>query len=306
MRPLHESSLILVAALCLAFRFAFAQNPPAGTRAPAPAPAPADSTVLTVAVLDFQNNSGLFNLDLLEKNVPEMLQTELSRPGSGLLVVERQKLEMILQEQALGQTGVIDQPTAQAVGQLAGAQYLLTGEISMAGARLRIDCHILKVATGQVRGEKVVGSDRRASAEMVRLLASNILHNLTGAGQYRESVRLKRYPAAWLALAAGLTAAATGVTHGISRAAYQKYQAATTLADLEKHYNRAGDYRKARNATAVVTGALALASVHFWLKNHADHNRIFAAAPAAEEQHTPRLALLAGNATIRLAVAFHF
>lgn len=304
MRPLHELSLILVAALCLAFRFAFAQNPPAGTRAPAPAPV--DSTVLTVAVLNFQNNSGLFNLDLLEKNVPEMLQTELSRPGSGLLVVERQKLEMILQEQALGQTGVIDQQTAQAVGQLAGAQYLLTGEISMAGARLRIDCHILKVATGQVRGEKVVGRDRRASAEMVRLLASNILYNLTGAGQYRESVRLKRYPAAWLALAAGLTAAATGVTHGISRAAYQKYQAATTLADLEKHYDRASDYRKARNATAMVTGALALASVHFWLKNHADHNRIFAAASAAEEQRMPRLALLAGNATIRLAVAFHF
>lgn len=304
MRPLHESSLILVAALCLAVRFAFAQNPPAGTRAPAPAPA--DSTVLTVAVLDFQNSSGLFNLDLLEKNVPEMLQTELSRPGSGLLVVERQKLEMILQEQALGQTGVIDQQTAQAVGQLAGAQYLLTGEISMAGARLRIDCHILKVATGQVRGEKVVGSDRRASAEMVRLLASNILYNLTGAGQYRESVRLKRYPAAWLALAAGLTAAATGVTHGISRAAYQKYQTATTLADLEKHYDRAGDYRKARNATAMVTGALALASVHFWLKNHADHNRIFAAASAAEEQRMPRLAVLAGNASIRLAVTFHF
>ncbi|MDZ7269587.1 MAG: CsgG/HfaB family protein [candidate division KSB1 bacterium] len=303
MRLLPELLFCLTAALSLAFRLAFAQPPP--LRPAAPATVPADS-LLTVAVLDFKNNSGLFHLDLLEKNVPEMLQTELSRPGSGILVVARQKLELILQEQALGQTGVIDQQTAQAVGQLAGAQYLLTGEISMAGSRLRIDCHILKVATGQVRGEKVVGRDWRVGAEMVQLLAANILYNLTGRGQYRESVRLRRYPASWVALAAGLSAAAAGVTHGISRAAYRKYQAATTLADLEKHYHRAEDYRTARTTSALVTGVLALVSVRFWLQDHSEKNRIFAAAMPAERPPAPRLALFAGGHTLCLGVAFHF
>src|SRR5574341_798262 len=68
-----------------------------------------DSSTITLAVLDFKNNSGLFSHDVLEKSVPEMLKTELSGSGSGLFVVERQKLEALLQEQALGQTGALDE-----------------------------------------------------------------------------------------------------------------------------------------------------------------------------------------------------
>ncbi|NUM78877.1 hypothetical protein HUU40_31350, partial [candidate division KSB1 bacterium] len=263
-----------------------------------------DSTAITVAVLDFKNNSGQFNLDVLEKNVPEMLKTELSRAGSGIWVVERQKLEMVLQEQALAQTGLIDQKTAQEVGQLAGAQYLLNGEISLSGSRLRIDCHILKVENGQVRGEKVVG-DRNASEDMVRMLASNILYNLTGEGQYRQSLRLKNYPTTWFVLASALTSVAAGVTHGIYHKAYDNYQSSAKLEDIDKYYNRAGDFRKARNVTAIVSGALALTSLQLWLKNQSEQNRILAAAPE-KSWRTQGMILFADDATIRLGVMLHF
>ncbi|KAA0227709.1 hypothetical protein EDS67_14115 [candidate division KSB1 bacterium] len=302
MSRLHDLSVTLTAALCLIYHIRFGAS--AQAQVPVPTVAPPDSAAITVAVLDFKNNSGQFNLDVLEKNVPEMLKTELSRAGSGIWVVERQKLEMVLQEQALAQTGLIDQKTAQEVGQLAGAQYLLNGEISLSGSRLRIDCHILKVENGKVRGEKVVG-DRNASEDMVRMLASNILYNLTGEGQYRQSLRLKNYPTTWLALATALTAAAAGVTHAIHHQAYDNYQSANRLEDIDKYYSRAGDFRKVRNVTAIVSGALALTSLQLWLKNQSEQNRILAAAPE-KSWRTQGLILFADDATIRLGVMLHF
>lgn len=237
-----------------------------------------DSSTTTLAVLDFKNNSGRFSLDGMEKSFPDMLKTELTREQSPLLVVERQKLEIILQEQALGQTGVLDEKTAQTVGQLVGAQFLLTGEISTAGTRLRIDCHILKVATGQVRSEKVIGPGPEGIEAMANLLASNIKFNLIGEGTHRSNLRLKKYPTTWLAAATALAAATTGVAHGISHNAYEDYQSASRLKDIEKLYNRAENFRKARNGFAIASGVFAMMSLNFWLKNHSGENTILATA----------------------------
>jgi TolB-like protein len=265
-----------------------------------------DSSTITLAVLDFKNNSGLFALDGLEKSLPEMLKTELSRPASPLLVVERQKLEAILQEQALGQTGVLDEKTAQTVGQLLGAQFLLTGEISTIGPQLRIDCHILKAATGQVRSEKVIGPDTKAIADMVGLLASNLKFNLTGAGEYRHSLRLKKYPASWFLLGTALAAAATGVTHWISREAYGDYQAATRLEEIENRYDRAANFRKARNGLAIASGVLALVSVNFWIKNHSDDNMVFAETNSPKREAALRFAFFAPPQEIGIGLRWHF
>ena len=262
--------------------------------------------MITVAVVDFKNGSGMFSLDALERNVPEMLKTELSHAGAGIVVVERRKLEMILQEQALGQTGLIDEKTAQAVGQLAGAQFLLTGEIVMAGARLRIDCHILNVATGRVRGEKVIGHDREVLDDMIRLLASNIVYNLAGEGQYRESLRVKQYPTKWLLASTLLAATAAGVTHALSREAYQQYQSATELDEFDKYYDRASDYRTARNVLAVVSGALAVATVNFWLKGNAEQNQVFAGTAPAMSARVQAFYVSAGAGGISLGWSLHY
>jgi TolB-like protein len=266
-----------------------------------------DSTQITVAVLNFKNNSGRFVFDDLEKSIPEMLKTELSRAPSRLLVVERSKLETILQEQALAQTGIIDEKTAQAVGKLAGAQYLLTGEISqVADSKLRVDCHILKVETGQVRGEKVIGPDREALQEMVRLLASNILFNLTGEGEYRASRRLKSYPANWFFLATGLTAVAAGLTHWASQDAYHQYQSASDLNDIDSDYDRANKLHHARNVLAITSGVLAITSATLWLKNHSAGNQILAAGTPQNSQPARELAILAGRGKIQIGLRMHF
>ncbi len=265
-----------------------------------------DSSTITLAVLDFKNNSGLFALDALEKSVPEMLKTELPRAGSRLLVVERQKLEAILQEQALGQAGVLDEKTAQQVGQLVGAQFLVSGEISTVGAKLRIDCHILKVETGQVRGEKVIGPGREAIDDMVRLLADNLIFNLAGEGKYRQAVRLKQYPTSWFLLATVFTSAAAGVAQWASHEAYKQYQSDTELDEFDTDYSRANNFRKARNVLAIASGALALTSLTFWIKNRSEDNQILAMTTPQKAQPTREMALFAQSGEIRLGLRWHF
>lgn len=259
-----------------------------------------DSFAIRIAVLDFKNNTGHFALDELEKTVPEMLKTELSR-SARLVVVERQRLEGILQEQALGQAGVIDDKTAQAVGQLLGAQFLINGEISLVDERLRIDCHLLKVESGQVRGEKVIGRDRHVISEMINLLAANILFNLLGEGRYIEKRQMRHYPTAWFLWASAATAAATGVTHWVSRDAYDKYQSATRLDDFDKNYDRSVTFRNVRNGLAIATGVMGVTTLVFWLKERSADNQIIAAT-----EPLPRILFYATNHKMGLQLRLDF
>lgn len=265
-----------------------------------------DSTAIVVAVVDFKNNSGIFSLDDLEKSVPEMLKTELSRRGSRVSVVERQKLETIIREQALAQSGVLDERYGQIVGQLLGTEYLLTGEINMSESRLRIDCHILKVSTGQVRGEKVIGRNRKVIDDMVSLLAANILFNLSGEGDYRKSVQLKSYPVSWFLAATALSAAATGVTYWVSHNAYEKYQNASRLDDIDKYYGRAEKFRDLRNGLAIGSGVMALTTAVLWMKNRSTDNQLFAMADSQQKKATSRIDFIADHRGTRMRICINF
>ena len=113
-----------------------------------------------IAIGDFKNDSEVFYLDSWEKSIPEFLKSELSK-AEELIVVERQQLESVLREQALSMTGLIDSATAQSVGQMVGAQYMISGKISKTGKWIRIDARIIQVSTGQVKSEKVRGQDNQ-------------------------------------------------------------------------------------------------------------------------------------------------
>jgi len=80
-----------------------------------------------IAVFDFEilaEKAG----DKLGSAVADMLVTQLVRSGR-FIVVERSRIEQILQEQAIGQSGVISEETAPQVGQLLGAESLIIGKI---------------------------------------------------------------------------------------------------------------------------------------------------------------------------------
>lgn len=89
----------------------------------------------TVGVLYFRNQTEQSTLGLLQKGMALMLITDLSKIRD-LQVVERVKIQALVQEVGLGTSGLVDPQTAPRVGKLLGAQWLVGGEISESGPKV--------------------------------------------------------------------------------------------------------------------------------------------------------------------------
>lgn len=83
-----------------------------------------------IAVMNLENNSSwAWWGDKLGGAAADELVTQLLKTGK-FSVIERAQLQAILQEQQLGQSGLTNAATAAKVGQLLGAQLILTGSIT--------------------------------------------------------------------------------------------------------------------------------------------------------------------------------
>lgn len=103
----------------------------------------------TVAVAYFDNDSADRNLDPLRKGLADLLIVDLVNAKS-VTVVEREKLQAVVDELKLGRSGLADRATALKVGKLLAAHYILTGAYQVSGATMRIDARLIEVATGAV------------------------------------------------------------------------------------------------------------------------------------------------------------
>ncbi len=250
-----------------------------------------NSDRITLAVMDFKNNSSIFGYDRLERAIPEMLKTELSR-SSEIVVVERSKIESILAEQALVQSGVIENHKAQEIGRLAGAEYIITGEINTVKNHLRIDAHLLKVATGQVIGEKVTGKDPDRLEPMMQLLAENLIFNLTGKGVRKVFMQIHNYGSKWGLMSTGALSVAMAILHFQYKDSYAKYHETDQLNKFDPYYNDANKYYKARNVMLAITGTAALTTFILWQKDRSAANKIYASADkSSPDRISPRFAV---------------
>ena len=113
----------------------------------------------TIAISYFDNSSGDAKYNALSKGIADMLITDLSKI-KGVTIVEREKLEKLIQEIKLGQTKYFDQATAQKLGKGLGAQNILTGSFYILDNTIRMDARLIDVQTGgiifaeQVSGNK--------------------------------------------------------------------------------------------------------------------------------------------------------
>ncbi len=91
-----------------------------------------------VAVLDFVNDTGhgggsgnpaYWFTGRAGADMADMLANELANTDA-FRVVERNKLDAVLQEQDLGASGRVSSRSAAKIGKLTGAQYLITGKVS--------------------------------------------------------------------------------------------------------------------------------------------------------------------------------
>lgn len=115
------------------------------------------STPDTLAVLYFNNRTGWSKLDLLEKGLTLMLITDLSNLKK-FNVLERTKVQALVQELGLGKLGLVESGTAPRVGRLLRAQYLIGGDI----LKLNINEYQLKSDLLKVSAKEIAG---RSTAE---------------------------------------------------------------------------------------------------------------------------------------------
>lgn len=82
----------------------------------------------SVAVLYFHNKTTQKRLNALQKGLALMLITDLSKIDT-LFVVERIRVQALLDEMDLGESGLVDAATAPQVGKLLKAYYVVSGDI---------------------------------------------------------------------------------------------------------------------------------------------------------------------------------
>ncbi|MGE3176398.1 MAG: CsgG/HfaB family protein [Vicinamibacterales bacterium] len=132
-----------------------------------------------IAVMNFANNSTwTWWGDNLGAAAADELVTQLVKTGK-FSVIERAQLEAILQEQRLGQSGLTNPATAAKVGQLLGAQLIMTGSITQfsiertqlgirgiggaySKAESKLDVRLVDTTTGEV----LIATDGTGSKRM--------------------------------------------------------------------------------------------------------------------------------------------
>ncbi len=112
----------------------------------------------TVAVLYFQNMGEKRDLDPLQKGIADMLITDLSKVRA-LRVVERMRMQKLVEEMALGVTGLVDDQSAPRVGRLLGASNLVKGTyLDLSALELRINAGLINTGIEMsVQSEYVTG-----------------------------------------------------------------------------------------------------------------------------------------------------
>ncbi|MBW1878775.1 MAG: hypothetical protein JRI25_01410 [Deltaproteobacteria bacterium] len=103
----------------------------------------------TVAVLPLDKASGSEDYAGLGQALAGMLIADLSGVEA-LQLVERERLDALLEEMALSETGFLDPSTTQRLGRGVGAELLLTGSYSVVGPTFLMDARLVQVESSHV------------------------------------------------------------------------------------------------------------------------------------------------------------
>jgi TolB-like protein len=114
----------------------------------------------TVAVLPLAKATGSEDYDGLGQALAGMLIADLSGVEA-LQLVERERLDALLEEMALSESGFLEPSTAQRLGRGVGAELVLTGSYSVVGPTFLMDARLVQVESSHVL--KAVKADGTAA-----------------------------------------------------------------------------------------------------------------------------------------------
>lgn len=204
----------------------------------------------TVAVMPLRFTGTDSSLRPLERGIADLLTTDLAR-SKQLTVLERARIQAVLDELALQGSGHTDSATNVRVGRLVRAGRLVQGSIlQLDSAQLRVDAAVVDVGTTQVSGvaqgadqlEQIFALEKRIALDLIDQLGVR----LTVAERNAIEERPTRSLAAFLAYSRGLAAEDGGRYDDASRF----YRDAVRI---DPGFGAA--LQRSRDASSLVTGA---------------------------------------------------
>lgn len=150
--------------------------PPASLSAQTPDP----TRRATIAVLYFTNSALVRHQDYqpLSKGIADMLITELSA-SPALQVVERDRLQDLLEEQDLGGSSRVDQETAVRLGKILGVRHLLMGGFIIdPRENMRLDLRAVNVETSRVEYVETVSGKAEDILGLITRLGTRVNQRL--------------------------------------------------------------------------------------------------------------------------------
>ena len=148
---------------------------------------PKPAALPTVAVLYFDYEGSSEEMGFLRKGLAQMLVTDLAAVPQ-VKIVERARLQDVMDELELGRSRKIDTATASRIGKLLGARYLVLGGYFDIAGTLRVDARVVEVETGAVVAS--VGKHRKAAEFLT--LEQHLAGELGAALAKLEPVRTAR------------------------------------------------------------------------------------------------------------------
>ncbi len=153
----------------------------------------ADSSKKVVAVLYFDNNTGQQTYDPLGKGLADMMISDLS--GVPVIqLVERAHLQKLIEELELQQSAYFDPETAQDMGHMVGAEYVVTGALTGLLPEIRIDARVVRVETSEIVKTAHATGAEKEFFKLQQALSTELIDGLAPAlsPEVRDSLRQRR------------------------------------------------------------------------------------------------------------------
>jgi len=126
------------------------------------------------AVFNFGLQSQDQSMRSIQKALTAMTIADLAQV-KGISVIERVRLQALLDEMKLGQSGAVDEATAPKAGKLLGADNLVVGSLNDPSGKVGVTSSTASTTRGAVLGSFSVSQDKDKFYELQKAVVANIL-----------------------------------------------------------------------------------------------------------------------------------
>jgi len=144
----------------------------------------------TVAVFYFKDLSPDHRFRHLQKSIATMIITDLSQVDS-LQVLERMRVQYLLTEMEMGQTGIVEKKTAPKAGRLLGAENLIVGTFNTGS--FRVNTSVASTTESQLKGSIAVHSEVDEFYILQKELVYKLLKVLNVKLTQEEEIKFSKY-----------------------------------------------------------------------------------------------------------------